>query len=163
MIEVQRSWHAAVERQPIIRAVDITLRGSGQVMFQDNPLTGLLFIVGIAWGAAAANMPAVAIGAVLGLIVATAAASLLRVDKGAFGSGLYGYNGILVGAALPTFLAVDALLWAYIVVGAAASTVVMLAVANVMKTWHAPALTFPFVLTTWFLLLGGYAFSYIAV
>ncbi|MET0773712.1 MAG: urea transporter, partial [Candidatus Limnocylindrales bacterium] len=45
----------------------------------------------------------------------------------------------------------------------AASTIVMLAVANVMKTWHAPALTFPFVLTTWFLLLGGYAFSNLAV
>lgn len=160
---IQSSWEEAAERQPVLRAVDVTLRGAGQVMFQDNPLTGLLFIIGIAWGAAVANMPAVAIGAVVALIVATATATLLRVDKGAFGSGLYGFNGILVGCALPTFLAVDALLWVYIVIGAAASTIVMLAVSNVMKTWHAPALTFPFVLTTWFLLLGGYAFSNLAV
>ena len=156
---IQRSWDDAAERQPAVRAVDVTLRGAGQVMFQDNPLTGLLFIIGIAWGAAAANTPAVAIGAVLGLIVATASATLLRVDKGAFRSGLYGYNGILVGAALPTFLGVDALLWVYIVVGAAVSTVVMQGIANVMTTFKAPALTFPFVLTTWLLLLGGYAFS----
>jgi urea transporter len=104
-------------------------------------------------------MPAVAIGAVVGLVVATATATLLRVDQGAFRSGLYGYNGILVGAALPTFLGVDALLWVYIVVGAAVSTVVMQGIANVMTVFKAPALTFPFVLTTWLLLLGGYAFS----
>jgi urea transporter len=157
------TWDAAAGRQPALRAVDVTLRGAGQVMFQDNPLTGLLFIVGIAWGAAAAGMPQVAIGAVLGLVVATGAATLLRVDQGAFRSGLYGFNGILVGAALPTFLTVDALLWVYIAMGAAVSTVAMLAIANVMKTWGVPALTFPFVLTTWLLLLGGYAFANIGI
>lgn len=159
MSGILRPWEAAAERQPIVRAVDVTLRGAGQVMFQDNPLTGLLFIIGIAWGAAAAGMPAVAIGSVVGLIVATATAALLRVDQGAFRSGLYGFNGILVGAALPTFMAVDALLWVYIVVGSAVSTVVMQAIANVMTTFKAPALTFPFVLTTWLLVLAGYSFS----
>jgi urea transporter len=33
--------HAAVG------AIDILLRGVGQVMFQNNPITGLLFLVGI--------------------------------------------------------------------------------------------------------------------
>lgn len=156
---IRHAWDQAAERQPLVRAVDVTLRGAGQVMFQDNPLTGLLFIIGIAWGAAAANMPAVAVGAVVGLVVATATAGLLRVDQGALRAGMYGFNGILVGAALPTFLGVDALLWVYIVVGAAVSTVVMQAIANVMTQFEAPALTFPFVLTTWLLLLGGYAFA----
>jgi urea transporter len=104
-------------------------------------------------------MPAVAIGAVVGLIVATATASLLRVDQTALRAGMYGFNGILVGAALPTFLGVDVLLWAYIVVGAAVSSVAMQAIAHVMTVFKAPALTFPFVLTTWLLLLGAYAFS----
>ena len=36
---------------------------------------------------------------------------------------------------------------------------VLLAIGNVMKSFGAPALTFPFVLTTWFLLLGAYAFA----
>ena len=113
----------AARHNPVLRAVDTILRGAGQVMFQDNPVTGLLFIVGIAWGAIAADMPAVAIGAVVGLIVSTATAMLLRVDETSLETGLYGYNGILVGAAVPTFLQNEPLLWVYIVVGAAVSTV----------------------------------------
>ena len=163
MTATTSAWSSAAGRQPLIGFVDVTLRGAGQVMFQNNPLTGLLFIVGIAWGAAMAGMPAVAIGAVVGLLVSTATAYLLKVDEGALTSGLFGYNGILVGAALPTFLTVEPLLWAYIVVGAAVSSVVLLAIGNVMKSFGAPALTFPFVLTTWFLLLGAYAFANVPI
>ena len=43
----------------ILRFVDINLRGIGQVMFQDNPLTGLLFFAAIAWGSYAAGVPQV--------------------------------------------------------------------------------------------------------
>ncbi|MDJ0113463.1 urea transporter, partial [Rhodococcus erythropolis] len=72
--------------------------------------------------------------------------------------GLYGYNGILVGAAFPTFLAGGVMLWIYLVVGAAASTIAFLAVANVFKTWGVPALTFPFNLVNWFFLLAAFQF-----
>jgi urea transporter len=85
----------------------------------------------------------------------------LRVDREALCSGLYGYNAILVGLALATFLAPNALLWVYVVLGAAISVVVMLATANVTKPWGG-ALTFPFVLTTWILLLATYGFSGLA-
>ena len=61
--------------------------------------------------------------------------------------------------ALATFLAPGALLWAYVVFGAAVSVVVTLAIANTLKTWGVPALTFPFVLTTWVLLLSSYGFA----
>ena len=54
-------------------------------------------------------------------------------------------------------------MWVLLVVGAAVSTVVMLAIANVMKTWGAPALTFPFVLTTWFLMLAAYSFGTVTI
>jgi len=163
MTAATKAWSTAATSQPAVRFVDTVLRGAGQVMFQDNPLTGLLFIIGIAWGANAAGMPAVAIGAVVGLIVSTATAMLLRVDRPSLEMGLFGYNGILVGAALTTFLQNEPLLWAYIVVGAAVSSVVQLAVSNVMKTFGAPSLTFPFVLTTWFMLLGAYAFANVPV
>jgi urea transporter len=159
MSSVAASWSTMARANPVVGFIDIALRGAGQVMFQNNPLTGLLFIIGITWGAVAADMPQVAIGSVLGLIVATGMAWLLRVDADSRGMGLYGFNGILVGAALPTFLDVEPMLWAYVIVGAAVSTVAMLAIANVMKTWEVPALTFPFVLTTWLLLLAAYAFS----
>lgn len=163
MASISESWKSTTDSNAAIRFIDVNLRGSGQVMFQNNPLTGLLFLVGIGWGAYVAHMPAVAIGAVLGLLVSTITAYLLHVDNDSLRSGLMGYNGILVGAALPTFLTVDLLLWIYIVIGAAVSTVAFLAVANVFKTWGVAALTFPFVLVTWFLVLAAYAFNSVPI
>ncbi|HEV7763301.1 MAG TPA: urea transporter [Acidimicrobiales bacterium] len=152
-------WTDAVADNGAVRFVDTVLRGAGQVMFQDNPLTGLLFLAGITWGAIDAGMAEVAVAAVVGLVVATVTAILLDVDRQGLRQGMYGFNGILVGVGAATFLHVDGHVWAYIVVGAAVSTVVMLALANVLKTWGVPALTFPFVLTTWFLVLGAWAFA----
>lgn len=159
MMSIGGSWARAAESSAGLTFVDANLRGAGQVMLQNNPLTGLLFLVGIGWGAVSAGTPQVAVGALVGLVVATATALWLRVDPVSLGSGLYGFNGILVGVALPTFLATDWLLWAYLVFGAGISVVLMLAVERVMKTWNAAALTFPFVLTTWILLLAAYSFG----
>jgi urea transporter len=80
----------------------------------------------------------------------------LGVDRQSLYSGPYGYNGILVGAVLTTFLASTPLLWVYLIFGAAVSMVIMLAISNVLKTWGLSALTAPFVLTTIILLLATY-------
>jgi urea transporter len=152
-------WADLTESSPVLMFVDTNLRGAGQVMLQNNPLTGFLFLAGIGWGAFATGTPQVAIGACIGLVVATGTAIYLHVDQASLRSGLYGYNGILVGVALPTFLATTPLLWAYLVFGAAVSVVAMLTISNFMKTWHVSALTLPFVLTTWLLLLAARAFS----
>jgi urea transporter len=146
-----------------VRFIDVNLRGSGQVMFQNNPLTGLLFLAGIFWGSYTAGMPQVGIGALLALVVATLTAMAINVDNKSLRIGLYGFNGILVGAALPTFLKPTPLLWVYIIIGAVVSVFAMGAIATVFKTWNVPALTFPFVLTTWFLVLGSYAFANIQI
>ena len=55
-------WERLCTASKILRFVDLNLRGIGQVMFQNNPLTGLLFFIGIGWGSYAAGMPQVAIG-----------------------------------------------------------------------------------------------------
>ena len=130
-------------------------------MFQNNPLTGALFLAAIGWGAYAAGASHVAIAGLLAVIVSTLTAQWLRVDEASLRAGLYGYNGVLVGLALATFLAPNALLWVYVVLGAAVSVVVMLGTVNVVKPWGG-ALTFPFVLTTWLLLLATYGFSGLA-
>ncbi|WP_081880623.1 urea transporter [Prescottella defluvii] len=161
MPSVGAAWGRVVERNAVVRLVDTDLRGAGQVMFQDNAATGLLFVVGIFWGAIATESVSVAIGAVVGLVVATATGMLLNSDDASMRAGLYGYNGILVGAAIPTFLAGGPMLWVYLVVGAAASTVVFMATANVFKTWGVPALTFPFNLVMWFLVLGAFQFLHV--
>jgi urea transporter len=128
-------------------------------MFQDNPLSGLLFFVAIGWGSYAAGVPQVAVGGFVAVVVSTLTAYWLRVDEEGLRAGLYGFNAYLVGLALATFMAPSTMLWVYVVLGGAVSVVVMLAIANVFKTWSVPALTAPFVLTAWLLLLATNAFS----
>lgn len=130
-------------------------------MFQNNPLTGLLFIIGIFWGAVAAGSIAIGIGAVVALLISTLTAMVLNVDVGSLRQGLYGFNGILVGIGVTTFIQNTPLMWVYLIIGAAVSTVAMLAITNLMKNWEMPALTFPFVLTTWFLVLAVYQFTHL--
>jgi urea transporter len=161
MEKVLAKWGSLCASSGVLRFVDINLRGIGQVMFQDNPLTGVIFLAAIAWGSYAAGVPQVAIAGVVAVVVATLTAQWLRVDRESLHSGLYGFNGILVGMALATFLAPNTLLWVYVVLGAAISVVVKLATTNVVKPWGG-ALTFPFVLTTWLLLLATYGFSGLA-
>jgi len=163
MSDALASWTNAASKNPVLRFLDINLRGAGQVIFQNNPLTGLFFLVAIIWGAIAAGQIDIAIGAVVALVIATATAMLLDTDEDSLNQGLFGFNGVLVGAAVPTFLADGAAMWFILVIGAAVSTVAMLAVSKVMKTWEAPALTFPFVLTTWFLVLGAYSFGHLPI
>jgi urea transporter len=152
-------WDSRCKGSAILRFVDINLRGIGQVMFQDNPLSGLLFFIAIGWGSFVAGMPEVAIGGVVALLAGTLTAQWLRVDAAGLAAGLYGYNAYLVGLALGTFLAVSPLFWIYVALGGAVSVVATLGMANVFKTWGVAALTAPFVLTTWLLLLATYAFT----
>ena len=152
-------WERLCASYRVLCFTDINLRGVAQVMFQNNPLSGALFLVAIGWGSYAAGAPHIAIAGLLAVVIATLTAQSLRVDGVALRSGLYGYNGILVGLALATFLAPGALLWVYVMLGAAVSVVAMLGVTNAVKPWGVSALTFPFVLITWLLLLATYGFS----
>ena len=91
-------------------------------------------------------------------MIATLTALWLRVDSSPLNAGLYGYNGVLVGLALATFVAPGALLWAYVILGAAVSVAATLGTANALEPFGVAALTFPFVLVTWILLLATYGF-----
>lgn len=152
-------WERRCAGSKLLRFVDLNLRGIGQVMFQDNPLSGLLFFLGIGWGSYAAGMPQVAIGGAVAVVAATWTAQWLRVDADGLAAGLYGYNAYLVGLAFGTFLAVTPAWWIYVALGGAVSVVATLGTANVFKTWGVAALTAPFVLTAWLFLLSSYAFS----
>jgi urea transporter len=138
---------------------DVCLRGIAQVMLQNNPLTGMLFLAAIVWASSAANSYRLAIAAIVAVVVATATAQWLRVDSNELESGLYGYNATLVGLALATFLEPNALLWCYVVFGAIVSVIATLAMSQVLKPWGLPALTAPFVLVAWLMLLASYGFA----
>ena len=137
--------------------VQSLLRGAGQVMFQNSAWCGLLFLAGIFWGACSAHQCAVAWGAVVGLAVSTLTGRLLRLPENDGEQGLWGFNGILVGCALPTFLGNTAWMWVALVLCAALTTWVRTGMNNVMRPWHINSLTFPFVLCTWFFLLAARA------
>ncbi|CNI20416.1 urea transporter [Yersinia pekkanenii] len=154
----QSGWTQLASSNVFIEFIDTTLRGCAQVMFQNNPLTGLFFFIAIFVGAYGEGNPAVAYGCVLGTVVATLTGLTMR-DRKSWRLGLYGYNGCLVGAALPTFLVATPVVWACIVLGSIVSVIVMVCIADILKTWKVAALTAPFVLTTWMILLASYAFA----
>ncbi|RGC69313.1 Urea transporter [Micromonospora sp. MW-13] len=159
MAEAARGWKRLSDRYPVVGFVDACLRGTAQVVLQNNPLTGLLILVAIAWGAFENGIPRVFGGAVLGVVVGTATAVALQVDRTSLRHGLFGFSPLLTGIGVATFLDHRPLMWLYLVFGAAATTVATLALNRVFKTWGLTAFTFPFVLTTWVLLLGAYQFS----
>jgi urea transporter len=121
---------------------------------QNNPLTGLLFLIGIFY-----NSLLLGLAGLIGLIASTVAAMLLRVDRNLVRAGLFGYNGILTGIGLAFFLQWNAVLVVYIIIGAVISTVAMMALANFFSAWDMPALTAPFVLTTWLFLFAVLLFA----
>lgn len=157
-METASRWSKVADGNVALEFIDVTLRGCAQVMFQNNPLTGLLFFIAIFVGAYGENNPAVAYGSVLGTVAATFAGMNVK-DRTSWKAGLYGYNGCLVGAALPTFLDVSPILWLCIIMGGVVSVIVTLCIADVLKTWKVAALTAPFVLVTWTVLLSSYAFT----
>ena len=132
-----------------IRAV---LCGSGQVMFQGNIWTGLLFLCGIFWGAFEAGTPAVAWGAVVGLVVSTLTGYALRLPLSEGREGLWGFNGILVGCAFPSFLGNTFLMWLALIFCSMMTTWVRAGFNNVLAPWKVNSLTFPFVFLSWMFL-----------
>ncbi len=131
------------------------LRGSGQVMFQGNVWTGLLFLCGIFWGAYEEGLGAVAWGAVVGLIVSTLTGYVLRQPNSDGAEGLWGFNGILVGCAFPTFLGNTLLMWLALILCSMLTTWVRTGFNHVMAPWKTNSFTFPFVFTSWLFLFAA--------
>ncbi len=135
------------------------LRGSGQVMFQESSWTGALFLAGIFWAAWEAHAPQIAWGALLGLVASTFAGWIMGVQKEDGLDGLWGFNGILVGCAFPTFLAPTAAMWAALAFCAMLTTWMRRAFNNVTAQFKINSLTFPFVFLTWVFLLSSRLFA----
>ena len=77
----------------------IGLTGLGQIMFQQNALTGAFFLAGIAVAS-----PLMALGAAAGDLIGTATARALGYDEKDIAAGLYGFNSGLVGIATYFYL-----------------------------------------------------------
>lgn len=149
-------WNRLARENVAVGFVDTLLRGTGQVMFQNNPITGLLFLVGIFY-----NSYQLGIAGVIGLLASTVTAMLLGANRTLIRAGLFSYNGILTGIGLAFFIQLQwsPVLVVYIILGGVLSAIVFMALANFFSTWDMPALTAPFVLTTWLFLFAVLLFA----
>ena len=118
----------------------LPLRGIGQVIFQNNPITGALFLTGIA-----ITSPWFGLATLLGSIASTLTASLLKKPVQ---DGLYGFNGALSTLALVVFLGPSPEAFFYGFLASILSTPVMMSTEQLLTPWKLPSLTFPFVLIT---------------
>lgn len=132
-----------------------TLRGVGQVMFQPSALSGALFLAGILVGSlgfGGEGHIAVFMGALAALVLASECSFLARA-KGT-DEGLWGFNAVLVGCAAYTFLSSSLPVW--LCVCAALLTLPLKAVFDKMLSFTGiSSLTFPFIASTWLLLVAA--------
>ena len=144
----------APKNNSLFQFVDACLRGCGQVMFQNNPVTGFIFFFFFFY-----NSWELGFCAVLGTAASTFVAIALGADKGLIKAGLFGFNGTLAGIALPFYFVYSPELLLYVVINAALSTIIMSALMNFLGKWGMPALTAPFVLATWILMFCASKFG----
>ena len=142
---------------PVLDFVDSCLRGVGQVCFMNNPVTGLAILIAMCFGEVWLG-----VAGAIGLAVSTATALLIGMDRGLIRAGLFGFNGVLVGAGLSLFLQPDwdALVIVWIVVGAAFSSILHAALASVfLGAFKVPPFTLAFNFMTLLFLIGALNFA----
>lgn len=138
------------------------LRGIGQVVFQNNPVSGAIIL-----GALFFNSWIYGAICLLGAVVSTLTARLLDADKGLIADGLFGFNGALVGLALVAFTSANLRtgavpsfpMFVYILFAAAMTSVVFSAIGALLQPYKVAALTAPFVLVGWLFLFAVLKFA----
>jgi urea transporter len=142
--------------------IDAVLRGLGQVVFQNNSLTGLLVLLAIS-----VNSFVYAGAALFGAVVSTYTAMLLRIDNRLVRDGLFGFNGALTAIAMVAFSSKEfahgdppsALLTLYVGLAAGFSTILARAFAFMIRNDRVPGLNFPYCVATILLLGALHGFS----
>lgn len=134
---------------PLTSIVPIVFRGIGQVFFQENALTGVLFLIGIA-----ISSPVMAAGALAGAIIGPLVARALKFNAGEISAGIFGFNSTLVGIATLFFFRPNAMSVGFLIVGC----IVVTALTRGMRQFVPfPTYTTPFVVTTWAIYFLGQA------
>jgi urea transporter len=117
--------------------ISVILKGLGQIMLQENSITGLLFLIGIFYGSIAMGF-----AALLATVCGTVVAYLLKYDHAEINQGLYGFNAVLCAIVFAGPKVKDGM-WVLI------SLILALVISLLMLKIGIAKLTFPFVLATW--------------
>ncbi len=123
--------------------ISVILKGIGQIMLQENSITGLLFLIGISIGSYTMG-----IATIVSVISGNSIALLLKYDKKDIRAGLYGFSSALVGVALMLFYKPQTIVWIALILGSMASA--MLQHFFIVK--KKSVFTLPFVLITWIIM-----------
>uniref|UniRef100_A0A8C1MMN4 Solute carrier family 14 member 2 n=1 Tax=Cyprinus carpio TaxID=7962 RepID=A0A8C1MMN4_CYPCA len=126
----------------LLQILDWVLRGAAQVMFVNNPLSGLIIFAGLIlqnrWWA---------LNGFVGTLFATISALIIGQNRGAIANGLYGYNGILVGLLMAVFSNAGDWYWWLLLPNifmSMACPIVSSALASINSRWDLPVFTLPF-------------------
>ena len=112
----------------------------GQIMLQENAVTGLLFLIGLFYGSISMG-----IAAILSVCCGTITARILGYDKTEIEKGLYGFSAALVGVALILYFEPAFIVWLSIIIGSILATIIQ----HLFIIKKIPVFTLPFVLVTW--------------
>lgn len=129
--------------------ITTSLKGISQVILIENAITGFLILIAI-------TIESYYLGIItlLSAIIGTLVGKFGGVDKQSINKGLLGYNSVLTGMALASFL--SGYMWIIALVGSALAAIFTAAMMHFMKKTEIPILTFPFIILTWFILLASY-------
>ncbi|XP_032867103.1 urea transporter 2-like [Tyto alba] len=138
-----KEFGAWLKDKPLmIQFIDWVLRGISQVMFVNNPFSGLIMVAGFL-----VQNPWWTLTGCLGTVVSTSTALALGQDRSAISAGLYGYNGVLVGLLMAVFSAKGDYHWWLLLPVALVSMmcpVFTSALGSVFCKWDLPVFTLPF-------------------
>jgi urea transporter len=129
--------------------------GIAEIFFQDNWVTGVLILIGIA-----INTRIGAVMALMGSTLAVAGAVFYGAHDEAIRDGLFGYNAALTAMALGgMFYVLNLPAFAYTVIGILVTARVWASLGVFLEPSGMPVLTSAFVLVTWLMLLAKEGFA----
>ncbi|MFJ5671371.1 urea transporter [Bacillus safensis] len=147
---MRKNKHHLLSEGVFFHLITASLKGISQVILIENVMTGLLILIGI-------TIFSYYLGVItlLSAIIGTLVGRLGAADEKIINQGLLGYNSVLTGMALASFLT-GPYMWLVALIGSALAAIFTAAMMHFTKRTEVPILTFPFVILTWFILLASY-------
>jgi len=147
---MRKNKHHLLSEGVFSRLITSSLKGISQVILIENVMTGFLILIAIT-----IFSYYLGIIALLSAIIGTLAGKLGAADEKVINQGLLGYNSVLTGIALASFLT-GPYMWLVALIGSAVAAIFTAAMMHFTKRTEVPILTFPFVILTWFILFASY-------
>ena len=136
-------WKKAADKNEALGFIDSLLSGYGQIAFNDNPFSGLLFLAGCFVGSVQNGF-----SSLICALTAAIVAYLLKVPKISLRLGLYTFNAALAGMGLGLFIFpgqnVTPGLVLFSVAGGVMCVFLTAAFSALLSKWEVPSLALPY-------------------